>query len=208
MICSALQWLVDRRKLGSLGQNGQEKLGEGTEADDEPDWMRNFVPNKEPDFAERKNTMGKIKIGIRSKGKEEIVRDLFSSSGGEGRREKANDKEVRNVTGKIGVDEVDDDEFLLEEYDSEGENGGKSKRKYVGANDVFSSEEEVEEDGLGEEEEKPQLKIYFCSRTHSQLSQFMKELRKTKFASDLKVVCLGSRKNFCINEGTRMYFLP
>ncbi|KAK4428096.1 ATP-dependent DNA helicase DDX11 [Sesamum alatum] len=200
MICSALQWLVDRKKLGSLGKNGKESSGGGTEDDDEPDWMRNFVPNKEPDLAERKNLMQKKKNGVRSKGKEEIVRDLFSASAGEDRGEKANDKEVRNARGKIGVDEVDDDEFLLEEYDSEGENGGKLKRKDVGANDVFTSEEEVEEEGLGEEEVEAQLKIYFCSRTHSQLSQFMKELRKTKFASELKVVCLGSRKNFCINE--------
>ncbi|KAK4395254.1 ATP-dependent DNA helicase DDX11 [Sesamum angolense] len=199
MICSALQWLVDRKKLGSFEKNGKENLGEVTGDDDEPDWMRNFVPSKELDLAERKNLMQKKKKGTRSKGKEEIVRDLFSASAGEGRWEKGDDKEVRNVMAKIGVDEVDDDEFLLEEYDSEGENGGKLKRKDVGADDVFSSEEDVEE-GLGEEEVEAQLKIYFCSRTHSQLSQFMKELRKTKFASELKVVCLGSRKNFCINE--------
>ncbi|KAL0342021.1 UNVERIFIED_CONTAM: ATP-dependent DNA helicase DDX11 [Sesamum calycinum] len=167
MICSALQWLVDRKKLGSFGKNGKENFGEVTGDDDEPDWMRNFVPRKELDLAERKNLMQKKEKGTRSKGKEEIVRDLFSK------------------------------------YDSEGENGGKLKRKDVGADDVFSSEEDVEEEGLGEEEVEAQLKIYFCSRTHSQLSQFMKELRKTKFASELKVVCLGSRKNFCINEGQR-----
>ncbi|KAI3455429.1 hypothetical protein Pfo_012092 [Paulownia fortunei] len=200
MICSALQWLVDRKKLESLENNGKEKLGEGNEDDDDPDWMRNFVPNKETDFAEKIYLIQKKKIVFRSNGKGEIVRDLFSSNEGEGEKEKADDKEVRNVKVKNGVDEVDDEEFLLEEYDSEVENGGKSKGKNVGADDVFSSEEEDEVDGLGEKEEEARLKIYFCSRTHSQLSQFMKELRKTKFGSELKVVCLGSRKNFCINE--------
>ncbi|KAK6124986.1 hypothetical protein DH2020_041260 [Rehmannia glutinosa] len=201
MICSALQWLVDRKKLESLGNNRQEQLGEGNVEDDEPDWMRDFVPNKDPDLVERKILIQQNKIGFRSKGKEDVVRDLFSPSEGEGEKEKANnDKKVRNVKVKNGVDEEDDEEFLLEEYDSEGENGGKSKRKNVGADDDFSSEEEEEVDGLGEKEEETRLKIFFCSRTHSQLSQFMKELRKTKFASELQVVCLGSRKNFCINE--------
>lgn len=206
MICSALQWLVDRKKLESMENNRKEKLGEGNEDSDEPDWMRNFVPNKEPDLAERKNLIQKKKNGFRSKEKRETVRDLFSHGEGEGEKEKTNNKEMRSVKLKSGVDEVDVEEFLLEEYDSESENGGKSKRKNVGGDDMFSSEEEDEVDELVEKEEESRLKIYFCSRTHSQLSQFMKELRKTKFASELKVVCLGSRKNFCINEGMIMYY--
>ncbi|XP_021732664.1 ATP-dependent DNA helicase DDX11-like [Chenopodium quinoa] len=35
---------------------------------------------------------------------------------------------------------------------------------------------------------------------HSQLFQFIKELNKTVFGSELKVVSLGSRKNLCINQ--------
>ncbi|KAL7099900.1 hypothetical protein ACP275_09G115300 [Erythranthe tilingii] len=186
MICSALQWLVDRKTL-----EGLENLGECNDNvdDDEPDWMRNFVPNKEP---QRKNLIHKKKIQSRSKEKGDVVRDLHSLDVGE----------AINVKVKTGVDEVDDAIFLLEEYDSDAENGRKSKRKNGEAEDFLSSGEEEEEevDGLGEEEVETRLKVYFCSRTHSQLSQFMKELRKTKFASELRVVCLGSRKNFCINE--------
>lgn len=203
MICSALQWLVDRKKLESTESNGKEKLGESDD-DDEPDWVRNFIPNKEPDVVERKNVMQKRKNGSRFKERGESVRDLSSFISGEGEKGKGNIKE-RSVKGKGGVDEVDDGEFLLEEYDSESEVGGKSKRKNVGVDDMFSSEEEDEVDELDGKEEESRLKIYFCSRTHSQLSQFMKELEKTKFARELKVVCLGSRKNFCINEGIEMY---
>lgn len=200
MICSALQWLVDRKKLDILGDNGKEKLGEVSDDEDEPDWMRNFIVNKEPDLVERKSVTQKKKIGFHSKEKD-IVIDLFGPNDGEDGKQNTDDKEA-----KSGVDE-DDEKFLLEDYDSGAENGGKSKRKNVEADDLFSSEEEEEKvDGLGEKEEETRLKIYFCSRTHSQLSQFIKELRKTKFASELKVVCLGSRKNFCINEGIRIYY--
>lgn len=45
--------------------------------------------------------------------------------------------------------------------------------------------------------------IYYCSRTHSQLTQFVNELRKTVYAEDVKCVSLGSRKNLCINEEVR-----
>lgn len=204
MICSALQWLVDQKKMESAENNGNEKLGEGND-DDEPDWIRNFKPNEEPDLVERKSIVQKRKNGIHSKEKGDNVRDLFSFSSGEGEKKKGNNKEGRGMKGKGGVNEVDDEEFLLEEYDSESEIGGKSKRKNVGGADMLSSEEEDEVDELVGKEEESRLKVYFCSRTHSQLSQFMKELRKTKFASELKVVCLGSRKNFCINEGMRMY---
>lgn len=201
MICSALQWLVDRKKLESVVSDGKEKLGEGNGDDDEPDWVRNFVPNKEPDYVERKSLVQKKKDGFGLKQKGETVRDLFNPSEREGEKGKASNKEVRSVKGSSGVDEEGDEVFLLEEYDSESE-GGDSKRKNVGGDDMSSEEE----DEVDDEEEESRLKIYFCSRTHSQLSQFMKELRKTEFARELKVVCLGSRKNFCINQGMIMHY--
>lgn len=45
--------------------------------------------------------------------------------------------------------------------------------------------------------------IYFTSRTHSQLSQFQNELRKTKFAETIRTIPLGSRQNLCINDKVR-----
>ncbi|KAJ3084917.1 DEAD H (Asp-Glu-Ala-Asp His) box helicase 11, partial [Quaeritorhiza haematococci] len=51
-----------------------------------------------------------------------------------------------------------------------------------------------------EEIEFDDVKVLYCSRTHSQLSQFVAELRKTPFIDNIRVVALGSRKNLCINE--------
>ncbi|XP_051147703.1 uncharacterized protein LOC127262888 [Andrographis paniculata] len=204
IICSALQWLVDRKnrkdgELERLKNGANEILNVGKEADDEPDWMRNFVPNKEQDdSAGSKHLTDKTKTGFLRKKRKKNITDLHRSIEEEegANNENSSNKVMKNVNAE--VDEVEDKEFLLEDYDSEAENGGKSRSKSSGVDDVLSSEEEEKMDEL--EEEEARLKIYFCSRTHSQLSQFMKELRKTKFASELKVVCLGSRKNFCINE--------
>ncbi|KAL4559583.1 hypothetical protein LXL04_031726 [Taraxacum kok-saghyz] len=59
---------------------------------------------------------------------------------------------------------------------------------------------------ISDKDEEADFEIYFCSRTHSQHSQFVKELKKSSFASDLKVARLGSRKNFCINEYSRFTY--
>ena len=47
------------------------------------------------------------------------------------------------------------------------------------------------------------LQIFYCSRTHSQLSQFVHEVQKSPYRDDVKVVTLGSRQNLCINEAVR-----
>lgn len=42
-------------------------------------------------------------------------------------------------------------------------------------------------------------KIYYTTRTHSQLSGIMKELKKTVYSKDIKTTILGSRNITCIN---------
>ena len=37
-------------------------------------------------------------------------------------------------------------------------------------------------------------KIYYCSRTHSQLAQFVKEIQKSPYGDTIQVVTLGSRQ--------------
>lgn len=184
IICSALQWLVDKKQV----QDDKPENQSGP--DDEPDWMRNFVLNTEIKASEKKEKRASFrKNHFNRKEKQEAFRDIET-------------KETNVLKGNNGLEGMNDEEFLMEEYESEGENGGKLKRK-SSVDSVSSSSE----DGDDDDQEEQRLKVYFCSRTHSQLSQFIKELRKTKFASELTVVCLGSRKNLCINEGTPLTFL-
>ena len=42
-------------------------------------------------------------------------------------------------------------------------------------------------------------KIIYAARTHSQLSQFVNEIRRTKWGDDVRVVALGGRKLLCGN---------
>ena len=45
---------------------------------------------------------------------------------------------------------------------------------------------------------KPQ--VIFCSRTHSQLSQFVGELHRTRFADTLTLASVASRRALCVND--------
>ncbi|XP_003366882.1 putative ATP-dependent RNA helicase DDX11, partial [Trichinella spiralis] len=46
-------------------------------------------------------------------------------------------------------------------------------------------------------------KIYYCSRTHSQLAQIAQELCKSVHEESTTMVTLGSRQTLCINESVR-----
>ncbi len=47
------------------------------------------------------------------------------------------------------------------------------------------------------------LQIFYTSRTHSQLSQFVREIQKSPFADDVRVVSLASRNILCIHDQVR-----
>ncbi|RAL44089.1 hypothetical protein DM860_015010 [Cuscuta australis] len=180
IICSALQWLVDRKQV--LNDNKPEMQ---SGPDNEPDWMRNFVLNAGTKASER----GEKKALCRENKFNRKIENINAFGTTERK-----DKKV--LKGDNALEGMEDEDFLMEEYESEGEIEGNKKRK--GAKDYVSSSSEDDDDDDEKDEARP--KVYFCSRTHSQLSQFIKEIKKTVFASQLNVVCLGSRKNFCINE--------
>lgn len=57
-----------------------------------------------------------------------------------------------------------------------------------------SSNEGSDTDEDDEEVAPKKRQIFFCSRTHSQLSQFVKELHRTPFAETLSVAATAGRK--------------
>lgn len=129
-------------------------------------------------------------------------------------------KKTRTSQGNLHNDAASDDEFMLEEYDSEKEASSLIKNSSTGLSSstqaLLDQLNKPTKQKMAEEEEQDRLKIIFCSRTHSQLTQFVNELRRVKppssvppalenvlQASDMeesvKHLALGSRKNLCIN---------
>lgn len=119
----------------------------------------------------------------------------------------------------------DESQFILDEYDSETDE--KKKPSDSGGVDGLSASTlalleqfkgKLSTQGQDEEDDNT-VKIFYCSRTHSQLSQFAGELRRVAFPSSIpsapdsedqddpskleeriKHLSLGSRKNLCINS--------
>eukprot|EP00730_Choanoeca_flexa_P017388 TRINITY_DN8368_c0_g1_i3.p1 TRINITY_DN8368_c0_g1~~TRINITY_DN8368_c0_g1_i3.p1 ORF type:complete len:858 (+),score=172.32 TRINITY_DN8368_c0_g1_i3:387-2960(+) len=74
------------------------------------------------------------------------------------------------------------DEFWLGDYASD---------------DDMSQEMNDDSDDKDEEEQAHATKIIFCSRTHTQLSQFVGEIQSSPYGDTARVVALASRGNLC-----------
>jgi chromosome transmission fidelity protein 1 len=45
-----------------------------------------------------------------------------------------------------------------------------------------------------------EVQLIFCTRTHSQISQIINEIKKTNFSDKISVVPIISRKGLCVHE--------
>ena len=110
---------------------------------------------------------------------------------------------LQNDIGLLDLDDEADgiDEFILPNYDSSDEKVQLLKRK-VGTADLSGTSGSDDDVNIGENDgtkrnadslhetlDIPQ--IYYCSRTHSQISQFVSEIKKTKF-KEIRCVTLGT----------------
>ncbi|VAH03339.1 unnamed protein product [Triticum turgidum subsp. durum] len=142
IICSALQWLLDHRDAASLGHperaNGSAPAAVGGE-DDEPDWMRDFTLQPLPpkkDIRKKSETHPSRRHGTKKVGGSE-----------KSERIREND---------------DEEEFLLDEYESDdGEGTGRQAGKRAHCGGASSSSSSESEDDEDEEEATP--KVYFTS---------------------------------------------
>ena len=82
---------------------------------------------------------------------------------------------------------LQESEYILDDYDSSAEDSTQNNNTNILATKPYT---------------KLFPKIYYCTRTHSQLSQYIQELQKSTF-KNIRCVTLGSRKNMCIHEKLR-----
>ncbi|KAJ3289712.1 DEAD H (Asp-Glu-Ala-Asp His) box helicase 11 [Rhizoclosmatium sp. JEL0117] len=189
LISASLKWLSDEAAKSiadTVATRTNDRLSTIVFDPADPDWVRD---------AERK----KIEREVRN----EIEDELAARKKREERLAKIRRQEREIGFKRHAALEPDDEDFLVEEYDSDNEDVFK---KSLLRSDLDSDTEEGQED---DEEPFQELKIFYCSRTHSQLSQFISELKKTEYVETVKSLSLGSRKNLCINDQvTRLSSAP
>ncbi|KAM0172924.1 hypothetical protein ACHAPC_010608 [Botrytis cinerea] len=232
LICGGVTWLrgwKGRVFEGLLegGGGGDGGNGEGIASSTEPEWVIEAArERRKRELVSRREEMEKRLERIRERERKDRDRMAGKGDGRSGKRRKIGGDGNGDVNGESAG--KNEDEFLLDDWDSDGEAGGSGK-KGTGDETIFSKETlELKKSvglwsqGVEDEDEEPddEMKIFYCSRTHSQLTQFINELRRVEFppsippsdtsskASDekkeplhehLKHLTLGSRKNLCIN---------
>ncbi|KAL8711053.1 MAG: hypothetical protein Q9220_004434 [cf. Caloplaca sp. 1 TL-2023] len=212
LICSTLLWLQDeqRRTL-----DAKIKVEEDPE---EPAWV--------VDQARRQRTESLLQRRLELEYRLAKIREKEKRQKQRYERGQPLKKRAKLGHDTLSAESEDDSQFLLDDYESDDEHRRSNKMQNPG--DVLSSasshlmQELSGPSGSVQEEIEPELddepKIYFCSRTHSQLTQFVNELRRVRFGRDawaedenmpssgysqsqrvIKHLPLGSRKNLCIN---------
>jgi len=229
LICGSLTWLREhKRRKFDEAMLRVEVDGD----DDEPEWMREHarVARRGEILRVRAEFERRLE-GVRER--ERKTRERERLKGGEAgwkrRRVAGDDDDDDPVEGDA------EDQFVLDDYDSDDEREG-SHRKNDGQTPQYSAETTKLLEKLGmiaptkddrhpndDNDAEEELKIFFCSRTHSQLSQFVGELQRVHLPAglppetedpnnptpttatipepteEIKQITLGSRKNLCIN---------
>lgn len=181
IICGALKWLLDyeelqKDELTSAISELDEQIKQYINSTD--NWFSVQIQqielnrkrqalqtklNNIVQYEQKKNSLKERTKSINSKKKDSSTKFATSSAKDTSKIDK-NSVDTNNEKGNI------EEELLLE--------------------DVEHSESSEDED---KEEIYENIKIFFCSRTHSQLSQFIGELRKSPYSKNVSVITLTSR---------------
>ncbi|KAJ2236844.1 ATP-dependent DNA helicase chl1 [Coemansia sp. RSA 485] len=228
IICGALTWLMhhNKRQETKTTQSSNGLLAHGV--DDQPEWVREYE-RKQRDAQrdiegmqvdeKRRRYDGWVARTRRKEAAEMRGRRMGAFGGGSGGAQPSVGK--RKTREEIN-DGLSDSDMVVDAYESDPAASGNNaedkdpvqysdsvrrllRKKAAGQpyGDSDSSDSDNDPDEVPEEPEV--TKIFYASRTHSQLQQFVGELKRTDFAKENNVRCvtLGSRMQLCGNEAVR-----
>ncbi|KAL9586121.1 MAG: hypothetical protein Q9212_001102 [Teloschistes hypoglaucus] len=215
LICSTLSWLRDEQK-----KIFDDELGRDDD-DAEPKWIIEQARKQKMEALVQRRLDLEIRL---AKIREKELRQKRAYEKGEPAA-----KRLKSMPDSQPQGVEDEDRFLLDDYESDDERKGKSSTQLKGDDGLSAATRQLMEK-LGESaavvredpdtEYPDEPKVFFCSRTHSQLTQFVNELRRVKLPAALwedkvrasspledqqeqyivKHLPLGSRKSLCINS--------
>ena len=215
---------VGKNATSRANEDSRTMNASTTASDDEPEWMRNFEHEKtgkeemnryEKRTRKREETMRKIKLrereGLTRLGDEEFEKTVLKK---EEMCYKAGKKRMRENlrdhlfnTNDVGRDDREQSVFRGPEQFAKYEEleflPSDAEEEKIDDLDVFSSDDENDNIDSGEDGDDesmlPITRIIFCSRTHSQLSQCVSELKRTRFKENFASSTIASRKQLCVN---------
>ncbi|OJJ43354.1 hypothetical protein ASPZODRAFT_74418 [Penicilliopsis zonata CBS 506.65] len=213
LICGSLTWLRDHKRRAL--QEAVDKTGGD---DDDPDWMVEFAKRESSRAATEKIREFEKRLAKTRQAEERLRRGQESSQ----RPQKRQKVESESVDDTL----QNESQFALDDYESDREERSgplAEPEQFEGLSaDTLALLERFKGKASAvteaEDSDDQDVKIFYCSRTHSQLTQFAHELQRvtmssslpkdliadalgedTELAERIKHLSLGSRKNLCIN---------
>ncbi|EFN75286.1 Probable ATP-dependent RNA helicase DDX11 [Harpegnathos saltator] len=196
LICGALKWLVDHEKykkqeLSSVISEIDDKIKNCEKPSD--DWFS--VQTEQIQLnAEKQKFQAKLNAILEFESEKEKFKKIIELN------KTSKTKATQKVRQQFRISQKKStDHSKTEEVDSDVCNTEKD----LILEDPLSNSESSEEEDDKEESSFKNTKIFFCSRTHSQLTQFVHELQRSPYSQDISVVPLSSRQNYCINKNVK-----
>ncbi|ETS60057.1 hypothetical protein PaG_06051 [Moesziomyces aphidis] len=209
LICAAFTWLRQNAKRGTHGLSARS-------SDHEPDWVVQHAQDRKRKAHESHELELKERIATARARQSSLKRRRL-------------DESIPETRSHADREQDSDDDLLIDQ--DEGEKGARALRMATYTRTALA-DSSVQQDNLSpavralmqqyeqthhraqDDDEEPETlpRVVYASRTHSQLSQFVAELKKTSFGevdvlnpTDLPVrtIALGSRKQMCINESVQ-----
>ncbi|KAK3346399.1 helicase C-terminal domain-containing protein [Lasiosphaeria hispida] len=189
LICSALTWLRNHKR--GQYEASFEATAQGMQG--EPDWMIDTALHRKREelarrWEEREAQMEKLR-----------ARERALEEKGRGGKRQRFDGEYDGLGRGKGKKEVDEEaEFLIDDWEDGGDGLAdddplsqlsKETRELL-AKAGLGGAKKIEEE---EAEVEDEIKIFYTSRTHSQLTQFIAELRRPAFPPSLPSELLSSK---------------
>ncbi|XP_015115982.1 ATP-dependent DNA helicase DDX11 [Diachasma alloeum] len=196
IICGALKWLHDYEKKNETDvKNRIKELDEqlkAIERESTGDWIddhsKQMIVNQERRIIQDKLEAIESRVKRKESMKKLVARKLEFKS-----KRKVFPSKKKNFNGSTS-------EKILE-GDENNETGGEGDHDLLLEDLVVKSDES---DGDEECDNKMRyIQFFLCSRTHSQLSQFIGEFKKSPYAEGVSLVPIGSRQNYCVNEAVK-----
>ncbi|KAL7410162.1 helicase C-terminal domain-containing protein [Mrakia frigida] len=203
LLCSTLTWLTDNARRTTLSTLTAYKKQLISESDpSEPSWvMEHMFEKKRRELEDRTKELEKRLEEVRKKEKQR--RREAARVGGPGFGDGRERKRLKPTNAsRLDDDDQDDSSFLPFDSSASSSTDQDGERDNISPA-VRALMNQLNPQAPPDPPPSTLTKIYITSRTHSQLSQLLSELLKTSFASHVRAVALGSRKNLCVNEEVR-----
>lgn len=228
IICGVLSWIVDNRERATAYA---EFADDANSVDSEtPQWVASHARERD---AKRMQDVVRHRRLLHAQRREaaETVSAARSSTGPTNVKRTKNASLTARAKPRTSASRTLEDSFLIDESNLCAKNVSDNDDDHLSVGFFPQSKDATRElDGnspaLFEKDCDPRLKMLFCTRTHSQVQQFVDELRQTRFglssthsiathslashrdalaASELPLsaVSFGSRKLMCINEDVK-----